>query len=216
MSSSKKGLRCLRHCNGETLQLVDYAYASPRPFDIVTQDTTLREVFQAASHFHRPHLDSWPLEWIRVTIGDETYVWPRLLKLQGHLRTPVMKLCDTNADEIVVFIHFAHPENFQDPEAAGLCLCNFGGCCRLCYAPGARICPGCGNKGSCRCNNCGCSCCDAVEKGLIREVLPAGFPRLLCPVYGCRQAWAEMVFTDYSGEHAEAAGATKGGSMAPS
>ena len=189
MSSSKKSLRCLSHCNGEALQLVDYAYAPPRPFDVVKEDTILREVFQAASHFHRPHLDEWPVAWIRVTIRDETYVWPRLLKLQGHLRTPVMKLCDINADEIVVFIHFAYPENFQDPEAAGLCLCNFGGCCRLCYAPGAGRCPGCGNNGCCRCNNCGCSCCDAVEKGLNREILPAGFPRLLCPVYGCREDW---------------------------
>ena len=181
-SGRPKKLLC-HTVGGEPLKLLNHAYAVPRPFDFVREDTTLGEVFKAASKAK----DSWPVEWMKVVTGDHQFEWPRLLKLQEHLRTPVIQLCgDPNADGILVTVCFSFPDNFQDPKASGYCLCNFGGCCRLCYVPSCVVCPGCGNNGCCRSNDCDYSCCDAIEKGV-------GFQaQMRCPVSGCRPAWADM------------------------
>ena len=167
---------------GEPLKLLNHAYAVPRPFDFVREDTTLGEVFKAASKAR----DSWPVEWMKVVIGDHQFEWPRLLKSQEHLRTLVIQLCgDPNADGILVTVCFSFPDNFQDPKASGYCLCNFGGCCRLCYVPSCVVCLGCGNNACCRSNDCDYSCCDAIEKGV-------GFQaQMRCPISGCRPAWAD-------------------------
>ena len=72
------------------------------------------------------------------------------------------------------------PSDFQ--LIRGLCICYFGGCCRLCYQPGGGICSGCGNNGCCRCANCGCACCECN--------ISAAHVEVFCPMSGCKPWWA--------------------------
>ena len=176
--SVRKRLRCY-NMNGELLNLFDHSYVIPRPFDFVSERRTLGEVFEAVSKCAQ-----WPLEWIRLIIGDHQFEWPRLRRLQDHLRAPVMCYVNPDVAEIVATVNFRFPDNFHDSAAPGYCLCDFGGCCTLCNVPSCEICPGCGNNGCCRSDSCGHDCCAAVARGDSFQ------PRYLCPMSGCRPWWA--------------------------
>ena len=63
-----------------------------------------------------------------------------------------------------------------------LCLCDFGGYCRLCRVPSNTICGGCSNKGCCRCGNCGHECCE--DRVGTEAVLSC------CAIQGCQPRWA--------------------------
>ena len=173
---ARKRLRCY-NMNGDSISLLNHAYAIPRPFDYVTEDDTLGDVFEALSKAAH-----WPLEWMQVMIGDHRFEWPRLLRHQEHLRVSVMHYAAPNADEIIATVVSNLPDNFQDPTAQGYCLCDFGGCCTLRNAPSCEVCAGCGNNGCCRCAKCGHVCCEVIGDGFQ--------PRYLCPIAGCKPKWA--------------------------
>ena len=165
--------------DGEELHMFDTSYFFPRPFKHASPSTTIKEVFLVCCETLQ-----WPREWMMLSIGENTYQWSE----QQHLDSLVMtltpssgsqQLCDVSYD----FTYLRRvPDNFQAPEAQGLCLCDFGGCCRLCFVPNNVPCWGCGNNGCCRCVGCGCSCCESGE-GID--------PERRCPLMGCRPWWAD-------------------------
>ena len=169
--------------NGEALNMLDTSYAIPRPFKYVCPSTRIKDVFLACCNTLQ-----WPEEFMSLSIGDDTYRLPRRISEQKHLYIFVMTLIPSSGSQWLsdVSYDFTYdywlPDNFQAPDALGYCLCNFGGCCRLCLVPGAGICWGCGNNGCCRCVECGCSCCKS----------PEGIHLLQrrCPIAGCRPEWA--------------------------
>ena len=172
-------LRVYKAMDGEELHMFDTSYFFPRPFKHVSPSTTIKEVFLVCCETLQ-----WPREWMMLSIGENTYQWSE----QQHLDSLVMtltpssgsqQLCDVSYD----FTYLRRvPDNFQAPEAQGLCLCDFGGCCRLCFVPNNVPCWGCGNNGCCRCVGCGCSCCESGE-GID--------PERRCPLMGCRPRWAD-------------------------
>ena len=185
-------LRVHNAVNGEELRLVDISYAVPRPFDRVTQRTTIEDIFRAVGQ-----AVPWPCEWMRIAIGDRTCDWPRTLALRKRLRTPLMSCIPSVLDvvpagcsqretdathEITAAVTYQIPRDFRASEAQGYCLCDFGGCCTLCNVPSSEVCSGCGNNGCCRCSNCGCDCCCDEAKDFQ--------PHRMCPVAGCRPMWA--------------------------
>ena len=85
----------------------------------------------------------------------------------------------------------------------GLCVCDFGGCCRRCRVPSDFVCEGCGNRGECRSGECGHECCrlmwfvceDRTEAGDVLlqagDVLSeAGDGLSFCAIQGCQPRWA--------------------------
>ncbi len=124
-------------------------------------------------------------EFLILSIGENTNQWSE----QQHLDILVMTLIPSSGSQRLsdVSYDFTYdywlPDNFQAPDAQGYCLCNFGGCCRLCLVPGDGPCWGCGNNGCCRCVECGCSCCESPEGIHLLE--------RRCPIVGCRPEWAD-------------------------
>ena len=174
--------------SGEEVPLFDHAYCIPRPWEHVKPRHTIRDLFLAVSRAERSgpcYYDGWPVEWIRLAIGDQTFSWPhRLFNHWGSdilLDQALMTFRQANTG-IIAQVSYGAPRDYQDPEARGLCLCNFGGCCKRCNVPTQHeICSGCGNNGCCRCNDCGCHCCTDG---------PNGFqPKRLCPFSGCKPLW---------------------------
>lgn len=175
-------LRVRNAINGDLLAVLNHRYAVPRPFQYVSDSTTIRDVFSEVCKTLR-----WPSEFMLLSIAGVVYDCPRLLSRQQHLNALVTNLSSSSglqrlSDVSYDFLYYLRmPENFQAPDAQSYCLCDFGGCCRLCFAPSHRLCWGCGNNGCCRCANCGCDCC----------VSPEDFrPVRRCPISGCRPAWA--------------------------
>lgn len=197
-------LRVRNATNGEELlSLRDHSYFVPRPFDLVTRSTTIKDVFEAVCRAL-----PWEPEFMQLLIGDKAYDFPRLLSKQKHLNTLVMSLISSSGfeglsdvtHEIAVFYHLRMPTDFQAPDAQGYCLCNFGGCCTLCNVPSNQICRGCGNNGCCRAGNCDCDCCCDKFKDFQ--------PQRRCPILGCRPEWAvsPASSTDESNSPAPGAG----------
>ena len=167
------------NANGGLLPIMDRKYCIPRPFDRVKRSTTVKDIFVAVSHAVQ-----WPREFMQLRIGDKAYDFPILISKQKHLETFVMSLISyphqTFQDApvgIIVFYDLRMPTDFN-----GIyCLCDFGGCCRLCNVPSNQICKGCGNNGCCRVVECGCDCCED----------PNVQPQRRCPILGCRPKWAQ-------------------------
>jgi len=175
-------LRVYAMSGGEELRILDTSYAIPRSFKFVSPSTRIMDVFSACCIKLQ-----WPHEFMSLSIGGNVYKWPRLLREQQHLHILVTTLipssdCQGLYDVAYDFTYVLWmPDNFQAPDARGYCLCNFGGCCRLCFVPSNEPCCGCGNNGCCRCMNCGCSCCESPE-----DIQPMS----RCPFEGCRPEWA--------------------------
>ena len=168
--------------DGEELHVVlDTSYAIPRPF-ILRPSTRIKDVFFACCETLK-----WPHEFMSLIIDGNTYKWPRLHSEQKHLDSLVTNIIPSTIGSQqlsdVVFAYYRWvPKNFQAADAQGYCLCNFGGCCRLCNVPSGQICWGCGNNGGCRSESCGHSCCK----------LPRSIdPERRCPLMGCRPEWAD-------------------------
>ena len=164
----------------------DYSYCIPRPF-YVRRSTTIKDIFTAVSFaVAAGHPNPWPLEYIKLMIGNNLYECPVNLKLQKQkgVDQKVHKVVGDQQDEVVVSYHCMMPEDFSRC-GGGYCLCSFGGCCRLCNVPGTSVCPSCGNNGCCRCQNCGCECCSECfhANELSRDLRR-------CPILGCRPRWA--------------------------
>jgi len=68
----------------------------------------------------------------------------------------------------------------------GSCICDFGGCCRLCFVPSNTGCSGCGNNGCCRSGNCGHPCCKKMVG--LQDVLHR------CDRQGCRPWWCRVTY----------------------
>ena len=172
--------------SSENLAISNQRYAIPRPLDRVKEYTTLRDVFLACSQAL-----SWPCEFMTLIIDDQVFDFPRLISRQGHLDMKVIDVVQPQPlDEILVRYHLQIPSNFQDPNAQGYCLCNFGGCCKLCKVPGGEICSGCGNNGCCRSNDCGCECCLAGSTNNSFQ------PVRRCPRVGCQPRWSDSNLPD--------------------
>ena len=50
------------------------------------------------------------------------------------------------------------PSDYSQAACAGLCVCNFGGCCRRCSDPYSLRC--CGSNACCHTGECGHKCCE--------------------------------------------------------
>ena len=168
---------------GEELDMLDTSYAIPRPFKYVSLSTRIKDVFSACCETLQ-----WPREFMILRMGGNTYKWPRLLSEQQHLHILVTTLIPSSGSQQLSDVSYDFtclrrvPHNFQSPDSQGYCLCNFGGCCRLCFVPSSEVCWGCGNNGCCRSVNCGCSCCES-PKGI--------HPERRCPISGCIPWWAD-------------------------
>ena len=99
-----------------------------------------------------------PAEFIRFEVtddaGDSHFIrYKRLISEQSHtLLTSLKKEVDGK-----VWIG-AKCEKAPPDYPIGLCVCDFGGCCRLCGSNVPREC--CGTDGCCRAANCGHECCE--------------------------------------------------------
>ena len=117
----------------------------------------------------------WPPRYVELTIG-QTIVG---LARRGSERTLLKDYVSFNEEHVLLqAIKCPRPEFFDDQ---GLCMCNFGGCCRDCMVPARFVCTGCGNNGCCQAGNCGHQCCE--ERKARSEVR--------CPLAGCRPWWAQ-------------------------
>jgi hypothetical protein len=67
------------------------------------------------------------------------------------------------------------------------CICDFGGCCRLCFVPSTGGCVGCGNNGCCRSGDCGHPCCESLVDGWPPGGTDGRDRR--CDRLGCRPWW---------------------------
>ena len=99
------------------------------------------------------------------------------------VRTNLLEIFNREVHEdgqpLVIKFSRQFPSNFAT--CRGVCVCGFGGCCRLCMVPSCSICDLCGNNGCCRCGNCGHDCCEQVAK---RRRLSH-----LCGYQGCVPYW---------------------------
>ena len=128
----------------------------------------------------------WPLSHIHLVCGKIIVRWHH--RIAERTRTPCWQPGEHGARRVTV-VKEAMPEVFG---AKGLqavsdaqCICEFGGCCRLCQVLHRGFCPGCGSgPGCCLCANCGCDCCESENP----PVLPDDAPR--CPFHGCQPEWA--------------------------
>ena len=107
----------------------------------------------------------WPSEFIRLLVtgldGNSRILrYTRLLREQS--RTPLTSLQqEADADIWVAVLPVAAPSDFSQAACQGLCICDFGGCCRRCSVPYSSRC--CGSDGCCRAGNCGHKCCESFD-----------------------------------------------------
>ena len=150
-----------------------------RPF-VIYSDSLVEDLIEPCS----AHLD-WPTTHLQLAVAGHTFTQP--LQRRGQTRTQfcaILKPKELMQPVVVTVIKQLPPEDFSAPNAQSLCICHFGGCCKLCRCPGGGICPGCGNNGCCRSNNCGCDCCKSSVTIADLERKPMA---LFCPYKGCRQ-----------------------------
>ena len=104
-----------------------------------------------------------PKTFIRLVVlgldGESRVVkGTRLLREQSHtLLTSLQQ--DTEGDIWVGVLLDAAPSDYTQAACQGLCICDFGGCCRRCSVPGSTAC--CGSNGCCRAGDCGHKCCES-------------------------------------------------------
>ena len=134
-------------------------------------DFTLEELLEPCAEYLR-----WPKSHIQLACGE--------VRVRAHhriadrTRTLVWQPGEHGVRQVTV-IKEPMPEDF---EVAGGCICEFGGCCKLCQVLSLDGCPGCGSgPGCCLCANCGCDCCCSADP----PVLPDDAPR--CPYRGCQE-----------------------------
>jgi hypothetical protein len=86
----------------------------------------------------------------------------RLLSEQSHtLLTSIRQ--ERDGEVWVSVVKDDPPSDYGQGACQGFCVCDFGGCCRLCLVPSSVICRACGNNGCCRTGNCGHECCENHE-----------------------------------------------------
>ena len=145
-------------------------------------DFELEELLQPCAVYLR-----WPLSHIRLVCGQITVRWR--IRIGERTRTPCWHHGEHGVRRVTV-VKEAMPEDFRACPRTNKCICEFGGCCRLCQVPVRAlrhrgVCPGCGSgPGCCLCATCGCDCCE----GKAPPVLPDDAPR--CPFHGCQPEWA--------------------------
>ena len=110
-----------------------------------------------------------PEEFISVAVtdvaGDSHLIrYKKRKRVQSHtLLTSLKKEADGTV-WMAVMLDEAPPDY-----RTGLCVCDFGGCCRLCGSNVPREC--CGTDGCCRSAKCGHECCEktAAEEALFER-----------------------------------------------
>ncbi len=60
----------------------------------------------------------------------------------------------------------AAPSDYTQAACQGLCICNFGGCCRRCSVPDSKAC--CGSNACCHAGKCGHKCCESFGDELTK------------------------------------------------
>ena len=128
----------------------------------------------------------WPRSHIHLVCGEKNVRWHH--RIAERTRTPCWQPGEHGVRRVTV-VKEAMPEVFGAQRLQAVsdarCICNFGGCCRLCQVLHLGVCPGCGSgPGCCLCANCGCDCCESENP----PVLPDDAPR--CPFHGCQPEWA--------------------------
>ena len=124
----------------------------------------------------------WPVSHIRMhALGATVQYVHRIPDRTCTLIQSLAELQGKSANEtIVVNVEKLPPPSWYNDSL--WCICDFGGCCRLCHVPGNGVCGGCGNNACCRCGNCGHTCC-------ARRVRSDKIMRL-CDRQGCQPWWA--------------------------
>ena len=128
----------------------------------------------------------WRLSHIHLVRGEKNVRWHH--RIAERTRTPCWQPGEHGVRRVTV-VKEAMPEVFGAKRLQAVsdarCICEFGGCCRLCQVLHLGVCPGCGSgPGCCLCANCGCDCCESENP----PVLPDDAPR--CPFHGCQPEWA--------------------------
>ena len=155
----------IKACTGEQIDLGHY---STRIDDVVMVEWILDPVAKA--------LD-WPVTHVALNVGDVTvkYVTPRAHRTQTFMKSFV----EFGKVLTIQAVRLPRPTEFTERN----CICDFGGCCRLCLVvQGGSMCSGCGNNGCCRSQNCGHLCCESRQNN--RADIHA-----TCPFTGVLNIW---------------------------
>ena len=127
----------------------------------------------------------WSTTHLQLAVAGRTFMQPWQRRKQTQTKfVDILAPWELLQPVAVTVIMQLPPEDFSAPGEQRLCVCHFGGCCKLCRCPGSGICPGCGNNGCCRSNDCGCACCEGSVTIADLERKPRA---LFCPYKGCRQ-----------------------------
>ena len=111
-----------------------------------------------------------PSQFIRLVVlgldGDSRVVtYTKLLSERSHtLLTSLQQ--DTEAVIWVGVLLDAAPSDYTQAACQGLCICNFGGCCRRCSVPDSKAC--CGSNACCHAGKCGHKCCESFGDELTK------------------------------------------------
>ena len=111
-----------------------------------------------------------PSQFIRLVVlgldGDSRVVtYTKLLSEQSHtLLTSLQQ--DSEAVIWVGVLLDAAPSDYTQAACQGLCICDFGGCCRRCSVPDSKAC--CGSDGCCHAGTCGHKCCESFGDELTK------------------------------------------------
>jgi hypothetical protein len=175
----------VRSITGERVQL---PHLSNRLSNRFYENTTVEWVLeQVGQHLH------WPTSHLTLGAGETTVRY--IHRISEIPNTKIIDLAMASGYTVDLTATQAHdarpftlqltklppPDNFS---GRGLCLCNFGGCCRACNAPNNTPCWGCGNNGCCRTGDCGELCCLGVIQRSSRRPF-------VCPLVGCVPCWID-------------------------
>lgn len=98
--------------------------------------------------------------FVVTDVGGDSHVLEWKLRICERSHTPMTNL--TKEDDGTVWIAVVEKDAPRDyADFKGLCVCDFGGCCKFCGDDVPSRC--CGTNGCCRAGNCGHECCEKTR-----------------------------------------------------
>ena len=168
--------------SGEIVMLKDYLGEAQKTVDVLFYLSTVEDLIPRCSETL-----CWHQDFLQLVFEQHKFKYQYLAK---H-KTPWSSIINEPGTETysLQLLLVAMPDDFRLHK--GLCICAFGGCCRLCPVPTSGCdggCVGCGNNACCRCKNCGCDCC-------AKDLNPSDL-KVVCPMIGCKPEWAAYEDSD--------------------